>query len=113
MINVWRIARRELRGGLRGFRVFLACLALGVGAIAAVGSIASSVIGGLEIRMSTSKAPALRTISTIFTEVVPRTMESSTRTTRFPLRCAALALCLSRTPRWRIWSVGSMKVRPT
>ncbi len=25
----WRIARRELRGGLRGFRVFLACLALG------------------------------------------------------------------------------------
>jgi len=48
MINAWRIARRELRSGLRGFRVFLACLALGVGAIAAVGSIASSVIGGLE-----------------------------------------------------------------
>jgi putative ABC transport system permease protein len=44
----WRIARRELRGGLRGFRVFLACLALGVAAIAAVGSIASSVISGLE-----------------------------------------------------------------
>ena len=49
MINVWRIARRELRGGLRGFRVFLACLALGVGAIAAVGSIASSVIGGTSL----------------------------------------------------------------
>tara|TARA_B100000700_G_scaffold327129_1_gene440747 strand:+ start:5380 stop:7899 length:2520 start_codon:yes stop_codon:yes gene_type:complete len=48
MINSWRIARRELRGGLRGFRVFLACLALGVGTVAAVGSIASSVIGGLE-----------------------------------------------------------------
>lgn len=48
MINAWRIARRELRGGIRGFRVFLACLALGVAAIAAVGSIASSVIAGLE-----------------------------------------------------------------
>ena len=48
MINAWRIARRELRGGLKGFRVFLACLALGVAAIAAVGSIASSVIAGLE-----------------------------------------------------------------
>ena len=24
-----RIARRELRGGLRGFRIFLACLLLG------------------------------------------------------------------------------------
>ena len=33
MINAFRIARRELRGGVRGFRVFLACLALGVGAI--------------------------------------------------------------------------------
>jgi putative ABC transport system permease protein len=48
MTNSWRIARRELRGGLRGFRLFVACLALGVGTIAAVGSIASSVIGGLE-----------------------------------------------------------------
>jgi len=48
VINAFRIARRELRGGLRGFRVFLACLALGVAAIAAVGSIASSVIAGLE-----------------------------------------------------------------
>lgn len=48
MINALRIARRELRGGTRGFRVFLACLALGVAAIAAVGSIASSVMAGLE-----------------------------------------------------------------
>ena len=48
MNNAFRIASRELRGGLKGSRVFLACLALGVGAIAAVGSIASSVISGLE-----------------------------------------------------------------
>jgi len=40
-------ARRELRGGLKGFRIFLACLALGVGAIAGIGSIAASVVGGL------------------------------------------------------------------
>lgn len=33
-----RLARRELRGGTRGFRIFIACLALGVAAIAAVGS---------------------------------------------------------------------------
>ncbi|MDF0596563.1 ABC transporter permease [Psychromarinibacter halotolerans] len=42
-----RIARRELRGGIRGFRVFLACLALGVAAIAAVGSVRTSVEQGL------------------------------------------------------------------
>lgn len=41
------IARRELRGGLRGFRVFLACLALGVAAIAAVGSVRAAIEAGL------------------------------------------------------------------
>lgn len=43
-----RIARRELRGGLRGFWVFLACLALGVGAIAAVGSVRAAIEAGLK-----------------------------------------------------------------
>jgi putative ABC transport system permease protein len=43
-----RLARRELRGGLRGFRIFLACLTLGVFAIAAVGSISAAVVAGLE-----------------------------------------------------------------
>ncbi len=42
-----RIARRELRGGLKGFRIFLACLALGVGAIAAIGSASQAVLQGL------------------------------------------------------------------
>jgi putative ABC transport system permease protein len=46
--NASKIARRELRGGLRGFRVFLACLALGVAAIAAVGSVRQSIERGLE-----------------------------------------------------------------
>ncbi|PWG17570.1 ABC transporter permease [Salibaculum griseiflavum] len=43
----YRLARRELRGGLRGFRIFLACLALGVLAIAAVGTIRASIQAGL------------------------------------------------------------------
>jgi putative ABC transport system permease protein len=42
-----RIARRELRGGLKGFRIFLACLALGVAAIAAVGSVREAIQSGL------------------------------------------------------------------
>ncbi|MEX0365033.1 MAG: ABC transporter permease [Ruegeria sp.] len=42
-----RFARRELRGGLGGFRIFLACLALGVAAIAAVGSVRSAIEAGL------------------------------------------------------------------
>ena len=43
-----RLALRETRNGLRGFRVFLACLALGVFAIAAVGSLSASIVDGLE-----------------------------------------------------------------
>ncbi len=43
----WRLARREMRGGLKGFGVFLACLALGVAAIAAVGMVRSAIERGL------------------------------------------------------------------
>ena len=43
-----KFALRELRGGLRGFRVFLACLALGVAAIAAVGTVRAGIEAGLE-----------------------------------------------------------------
>ncbi len=43
----WRIARREMRGGLKGFGVFLSCLALGVAAIAAVGMVRSAIERGL------------------------------------------------------------------
>ncbi|MBY6137682.1 FtsX-like permease family protein [Nocardioides marinus] len=43
----WRFALRELRGGLKGFRIFLACLALGVAVIAAIGSIRASIETGL------------------------------------------------------------------
>ena len=42
-----RFALREMRGGLRGFYVFIACIALGVMAIAGVGSVSSSLGDGL------------------------------------------------------------------
>lgn len=42
-----RYALRELRSGLRGFYVFVACIALGVMAIAGVGSVAASLSDGL------------------------------------------------------------------
>src|SRR6056297_729721 len=41
-------ARRELRTGLRGFGVFLACLAIGVAAIGGVNAVAAGVLGGLQ-----------------------------------------------------------------
>ena len=44
---VFTIARRELRGGLRGFRILLLCVALGVSAIAGVGSLSDALVDGL------------------------------------------------------------------
>src|SRR4051812_49851817 len=43
----FRLARRELRGGIRGFRIFLACLVLGVTAIAGIGSLTEAVVAGI------------------------------------------------------------------
>jgi putative ABC transport system permease protein len=44
---ILRLALRELRGGLKGFGIFLACIALGVAAIAGVTSISRSLTEGL------------------------------------------------------------------
>src|SRR5215469_2725476 len=42
-----RFARRELRSRLSGFRIFFACLVLGVAAIAGVGSLAQALLQGM------------------------------------------------------------------
>ena len=42
-----RFALREMRGGLRGFLIFLACIALGVAAIGGVNSVARSISAGV------------------------------------------------------------------
>ena len=45
-----RLARRELRRGLSGFRIFLACLILGVASIAGVGSLSEALLNGLSLQ---------------------------------------------------------------
>ncbi len=47
LLQALRLARRELRSGLRGFGVFLACLFLGVFAISAIGSFSAAAKAGL------------------------------------------------------------------
>ena len=39
----WRLARREFSARFRGLRLLLACLVLGVGALAAIGSLTSAI----------------------------------------------------------------------
>lgn len=47
---IWRLARADLRGGLRGFRVFVLSLALGALVIAAAGAAAQAFRDGLSAR---------------------------------------------------------------
>ena len=50
---------------------------------------------------------------TIFFDVVPRTIESSTSTMRLPSTTSRTGFNLTLTPKWRIDCLGSMNVRPT
>ncbi|WP_244651214.1 ABC transporter permease [Rhizobium sp. CFBP 8762] len=43
----FRLALREMRGGLRGFYIFLACIALGAAAIAGVNSVSRSITSSI------------------------------------------------------------------
>jgi putative ABC transport system permease protein len=45
--RAWIMARRELRGGIRGFRIFFLCLLLGTAAIAGVESLSDAFLTGL------------------------------------------------------------------
>src|SRR5690606_31904139 len=44
----FRFSAREMRGGLSGFLIFIACIALGVAAIGGVNSLARSIATGIE-----------------------------------------------------------------
>ena len=55
-----RLALREMRGGLSGFYIFLACIALGTGAIAAVNSVARSITSSIETQGQNLLAGDLR-----------------------------------------------------
>lgn len=64
-----KFALRDLRGGLKGFRIFLACLALGVASISGVGTITSAILQGLanegqtllggDVELTLTQRPAL------------------------------------------------------
>lgn len=56
----FRLALREMRGGLSGFYIFLACIALGTGAIAGVNSVARSITSSIETQGQNLLAADLR-----------------------------------------------------
>ncbi|HKD21443.1 MAG TPA: FtsX-like permease family protein [Rhizomicrobium sp.] len=47
LVLALKLARREMRSGFSGFRIFFACLVLGVTAVAGVGSLSSALLTGL------------------------------------------------------------------
>jgi putative ABC transport system permease protein len=50
MSVAWRLALRDMRGGLPGLRLLAVCLFLGVAALAAVGSLSSAIVAELSAR---------------------------------------------------------------
>ena len=68
--------------------------------------------GGDMIRRWTSAAPDWRSMATTARVVVPRTMESSTTTSRLPSMFSRSGLSFIRTAMSRISWLGAMNVRP-
>lgn len=56
----FRLALREMRGGLGGFYIFLACIALGTGAIATVNSVSTAITGAISSQGQSLLAGDLR-----------------------------------------------------
>ena len=81
-----------------------------IGKIDAV--MAGEACGGQLTRMCTSLAPASRRFTTRARAVVPRTIESSTTTTRFPATASLIRFSFTRTLKSRMSCVGWRKVRP-
>lgn len=48
--KAWGVARRDLSSGFRGLRLLLVCLFLGVGALAAIGSLTSAIQSELDLQ---------------------------------------------------------------
>lgn len=93
MTPLWaRFAARELRGGVRGFRIFLVCLALGVAAIAAAGSTAEAFRQGLaaQAREILGGDLALSLEQRRFNAAERRTIESAGRVS-WAVRARAMA----------------------
>ena len=79
-----RFARRELRGSLKSFRIFLACLALGVTAIAGVGSVAASLLDGVsrDARLLLGGDVEFRTTHTLLPDDVQAHLRNSGKVAR-------------------------------
>ena len=86
-----RFAARELRAGVRGFRIFLACLALGVAAIAAAGSTAEAFRRGLASEARDILGGDLAvSANRVFTPAERAAFEAGGRTT-YAVRAQAMA----------------------
>ncbi|MFC0240626.1 ABC transporter permease [Rhodopseudomonas telluris] len=91
----FRYALREMRGGLNGFYVFIACIALGVMAIAGVGSVAASLGEGLAREGRTLLGGDVA-FSLIQREATPQELEYLRA--RAPVSVAATMRGMARTP---------------
>ena len=100
-----KLARRDLRARFRGLRLLLVCLFLGVGALAAIGSLASSITGELaargqillggdvefeigQRRADADERQAIAALGRLSETVRMQSMAISEAATRCPSRCA-------------------------
>ena len=66
-----RLARREMRHGFSGFRIFFLCLVLGISTISAVGSLSASMVAGMTAQGQAILAAIWIFVSSIARRLIP------------------------------------------
>ena len=130
MSTAWRLALRDMRGGLRGLRLLIICLFLGVAGLAGVGSLGEAITaeldargqeilgGDIEMRVAqrTASAPERTQFARIGT--VSETIKMRAMVSRLDAGASVLAELKGVDDRWPLYgeftlAPGALAARPT
>ena len=130
MTAAWSLALREMRGGLRGLRLLILCLFLGVAGLAGVGSLGEAITaeldargqeilgGDIELRVAQRAATAAERAAFVKIGTVSESVRMRAMASRLDAGASVLAELKGVDNRWPLYGVlklapGALANRPT
>lgn len=122
MSTAWALALREMRGGLRGLRLLIICLFLGVTELAAAGSLGQAITAALDsrgreilggdIELSVAQRDATAAERSAFARIgtLSKTIRMRAMASRLDGNASVLAELKSVDPNWPLY--GTLKLAP-
>lgn len=122
MTIAWRLALREMRGGLRGLRLLIICLFLGVAGLAGVGSLGEAITaeldargqeilgGDIEMRVAQREATPVERTAFGRVGIVSASIRMRAMASRLDAEASVLAELKGVDDRWPLY--GALKLAP-